>query len=446
MSKKHLISRRRFLGTAGVAAAACTIVPRHVWGANDKLNLAFVAVGGRAGANLGGCSSQNICVLCEVDKGRMGDAPKKWPNAKIYQDWREMLDKEAKGIDAVVCSTPDHCHAIVSITAMKMGKHVYCEKPVCRTVSEARLIKEAAKKHGVCTQMGNTGHASDGARLTNEWVQSGSIGDVKLVHCCTDRPAGWWPQGIRRPKEDPVPASMNWDIWLGPAPKKPYSKEIAPFKWRGYWDYGAGALGDMGAHIIDHPMWALDLGDPLTVVAEYVLKDPESIKDTLPAATKVTYEFPAKGNRPPVTLVWYDGGKSNQPPRPEGLEKDRQMIDNGVIYYGSKFNMWHGSHGGAPRIIPEAKMKEFQVPPKTLPRSNGGHYGEWFNAIKAKDPTMAKSNFDYATHLTEVMLLGCVAVRVGSGVKLKWDAEKMKFDNEAANKYLQHEYREGWAL
>jgi predicted dehydrogenase len=442
MKSEHRISRRRFLGTTGAAALAFNIVPRQAWGANEKLNLAFVGAGGRAESNIDGCSRENIYALCDVDKNRAGKSFKQYASAKTYVDWREMLEKEAKNVDAVIVSTPDHCHTIVSVTAMKLGKHVYCEKPVCRTVSEARLMKETAKKYNVCTQMGNTGHAAEGARLTNEWIQSGAIGEVKLVHCWTDRP--WWPQGVRRPKEESVPATLNWDIWLGPAPKKPYSGQIVPFKWRGYWDYGVGALGDMGAHIMDHPVWALGLGNPLSMVAEYELKDPKSLEETLPAATKVTYEFAARGKQPAVTLVWFDGGKGHQPPRPDALEKGRAMMDNGVLYYGSKYTLWHGSHGGAPRIIPEEKMKTFTVPPKTAERSKGGHYGEWLNAIRAKDPALAKCNFDYATFLTEVMLLGCIAVRAGSGVKLTWDAEKMKTDHDGANRYLQHEYREGW--
>jgi len=451
MSKStQKVSRRGFLGTAGATVAAFNIVPSHVLFAqegeapNDKLNIAFIGAGGRAGANIGGCAGQkqNIYALCDVDENRCAGAVKKYPEAKVYTDWREMLDKEAKNIDAVVVSTPDHTHAIASISAMQLGKHVYCEKPLSRTVSEARLMKETARKYGVCTQMGNQGHAAEGARLTNEWIQAGAIGEVREVHTWTNRPI--WPQGIVRPPEEPVPETMNWDVWLGTAPEKPYSGQIAPFKWRGYWDYGAGALGDMGAHIIDHPVWALDLRDPLSVEVEFERKDPKSAADTFPVTTKVTYEFAARGDLPPVKMIWFDG--KQQPPRPEMLEEKRKLGHSGVIYYGSKHVMMHGSHGGAPRILPEEAMKTFERPEKTFPRSDGGHYGEWIKAIKANDPSKAISNFDYAAFLTEVMLLGCVATQVGSGTKLTWNPKEMKTGNDVADRYLHHEWRKGWSV
>jgi predicted dehydrogenase len=449
------ISRRRFLGTSGAAAALFHVVPSRVLAAktrnkggkqsedapSDKLNIAFVGAGGRANGNIGGCSSQNVYILCDVDKNRCGGSVKKYPAAKFYTDWRAMLDKEADTIDAVVVSTPDHCHAIVSMAAMQLGKHVYVEKPMTRTVSEARALREAARKYKVCTQMGNQGHASEGARLTNEWIRSGAIGEVREVHTASNRPI--WPQDIVRPPAEPVPAHLDWDVWLGPAPDKPYSGQIVPFKWRGYWDYGAGALGDMGAHIIDHPVWALELGPPLSVVAEYKRNTPGSEKDTFPQSSIVTYEFAARGDAPPVTMKWFDG--KNRIPHPEMLEDNRKAPGNGCVYFGSKYAIMHNSHGGAPRVIPEEKMKVFERPPKTMERSPG-HHREWIQAIKANDPSMAKSNFDYAGPLTETMLLGCVAVRLPSGTKLTWDSENMRTNNDVANRYLQHEYRKGWML
>ena len=424
-----------------VAAKAKKGGKRDALPPSEKLNLAFVGAGGRANGNLGGCSSQNIYALCDVDTNRCGGAVKKYTSAKFYRDWRVMLDKEANNIDAVVVSTPDHCHAVASMAAMQLGKHVYVEKPMTRTISEARALRDAARKYKVCTQMGNQGHASEGARLTNEWIQSGAIGEVREVHTCSNRPI--WPQDCVRPPAEQVPAHLDWDVWLGPAPDAPYSGQIVPFKWRGYWDYGAGALGDMGAHIIDHPVWALNLGAPLSVVAEYTRKTPGSEKDSFPASCIVTYEFAARGDAPPVTLKWFDG--RNPIPRPEVLEKNRKPVGNGCIYYGGKHVMMHSSHGGAPRIIPEAKMKTFERPPKTMERSPG-HHKEWIEAIKKNDPSMAKSNFDYAGPLTETMLLGCVVARVPAGTKLTWDSEKMRTNNDVANRYIRHEYRKGWTL
>lgn len=444
--KRIPLSRRRFLGT-GAALAGLQIVPGHVLGLrgqtppSEKLNIGFVGAGGRAGANLGGCASQNIYALCDVDEKRCAGSVKKFEGAKFFKDWRRMLDEAGKNLDAVVVSTPDHTHAVAAMAAIQRGKAVYCEKPLTRTVSEARAIKAAARKHKVATQMGNQGHATDGARQTNEWIQSGAIGAVREVHCRSDRPI--WPQDLVRPPAEPVPAWLDWDLWLGPSPAAPYSGKIAPFAWRGYWEYGAGALGDMGAHIIDHPVWALGLDAPTSVVAEFTRKTPGSEKDTFPQSSIVTYQFPAKADRPAVTLKWFDG--KNQLPRPEGMDADDKPPGNGVIYYGSKFVMTHGSHGGAPKIVGKAKAKEFTAPPKTLARSPG-HYQEWFDAIKKGDPTLAKSNFDHAAELTELMLLGCVATRVGSGVELKWDAAKGAFDNDVANRHLQHEYRKGWVL
>lgn len=440
------VSRRHFLGATGAAVAAFNIVPSHVLAAggdspNEKLNIAFVGAGGRAGGNIGGCSSQNIYALCDVDANRCAGAVKKYPGAKRYSDWRVMLDKEASNIDAVVVSTPDHCHAIAAMAAIKLGKHVYVEKPLTRTIAEARALTKAAREYKVCTQMGNQGHAAEGARLTNEWIQSGALGEIREVHTCSNRPI--WPQDIVRPAAQPVPDTMNWDVWLGPAPNKPYSSQIAPFKWRGYWDYGAGALGDMGAHIIDHPVWALGLGAPLSVVATYDRTTPGSEKDTFPASCTVTYEFAARGDQPPVTLKWFDGKRAI--PRPDVLEEGRKPDSNGVIYYGSKNVMWHGSHGGAPRIIPEEKMKTFERPGKTMKRSPG-HHKEWIEAIKQNDPTLAKSNFDYSGPLTETLILGCIITRLPENTEIKWDSQNMRTDNDIANRYIEEEYRKGWSL
>jgi len=446
-------TRRNLLATGAATTAAVNLFPAHVLGQDqnglapsDKLNIAFIGAGGQARSSINGCSHHNIYALCDVDSMSAASSFEKYPSAKRFDDWRVMLDREAKNLDAVVISTPDHSHAVATMAAMQLGLSVYCEKPLTRTISEARIVADYARKNRIVTQMGNQGHATEGARLTNEWIQSGLLGKIREVHCWTNRPI--WPQGMVRPAAEPVPSTMNWDVWLGPAPEASYSSKIAPFKWRGFWDYGAGALGDMAAHIIDHPVWALGLGAPLGVKVEFKRTNPASAKDTFPVSTVVTYKFAARGKQPPVTLKWFDG--KNRPPRPEGLDEGRKMpTSGGVIYFGSKRNMMHGSHGGVPRIFPEAEMRAVNKgglrPPKTIPRSLG-HYEEWIQAIKAGDPDGPKSNFSYAGPLTETMLLGCVAARVGSGTKLRWDSKRMKTNNALANRYIQHEYRKGWSL
>ncbi|MDF7808910.1 Gfo/Idh/MocA family oxidoreductase [Pontiellaceae bacterium B12219] len=457
-------TRRRVL-TAGATVTTFSIVPSSVLAQaakkkkrptfpdveplppSERLNIGFIGAGGRARANIKGCMQHNVHALCDVDSVRAAEAFKHFSSAKHYDDWRVMLDKDAKHLDAVVVTTPDHSHAVATMAAMKLGLPVYTEKPLTRTISEARTLAQYAAENKIVTQMGNQGHAAEGARLANEWIQGGLLGDVTEVHCWTDRPAKWWPQGVVRPAAEPIPSTMNWEVWLGPAPAASYSSKIAPFNWRGFWDYGAGALGDMGAHIIDHPVWALELGAPLSVDVQFDRQNPASAADTYPVSTKVVYQFGARGAQPPVTLIWYDG--HNKPPRPEQLEAERSIPDNGILYYGTENILMQESHGGTPRIIPESAMQAVAragaFPPKSMKRSPG-HYEEWIQAIKANDPAMARSNFGYAGPLTETMLLGCVATHVGPGTKLTWDPATMKTDNDLANRYVQHEYRKGWSL
>jgi predicted dehydrogenase len=440
------LTRRRFLG-ATAAVAAFQIVPSHVLGKggqtppSEKLNIAFVGGGGRGVKNIAGCSRENVYAIADVDTDRCGISLEKYPDATHYTDWREMLDKAGDNIDAVVVSTPDHNHAIVAYSAMELGKHVYVEKPLTRTISEARILQEAARRFKVCTQMGNQGHAAEGARRTNEWIQSGAIGEVREVHCRSNRPI--WPQGIMRPAAEAVPDTLDWDLWLGPAPEASFSREIVPFNWRGYVDYGTGALGDMGAHIMDHPVWALDLGMPESVEGEVDRKVAGSEKDTHPNSCTITYHFPAKGDRPAVKLVWFDG--KHEMPRPESMSEKINVPGNGCIYYGSKHVIMHGSHGAGPKLVNKEEAKDFVAPPKTMERSPG-HHAEWIAGIKANDPSMAKSNFDYAAPLTERMLLGAIAAQLGSGTKLSWDAEGMKTGNANGDALVQHEYRKGWSL
>ncbi|HTL56391.1 MAG TPA: Gfo/Idh/MocA family oxidoreductase [Candidatus Limnocylindrales bacterium] len=444
------ISRRRFLARSSALTAFMALPSHVVLGAgeaspNNKLNIAGIGIGGQGASDLNDVSSQNIVALCDVDWDYAAHTFKKYPDAKRYKDFREMLDKE-KSIDAVVVGTPDHNHAIVSITAIKHGKHVYCEKPLTRTVFEARAVAKAAREAKVATQMGNQGMAFEGNRLINEWLWDGAIGPVREAHVWSDRPTHrgktplWWAQGIERPKDTPpVPPTMEWDLWLGPAPTRPYHPAYAPFRWRGWWDFGSGGLGDMGIHNLAPVFSALKLGAPESVQASSTPVFPE----TVPVAAMVHYQFPARGEMPAVKLHWYDGGLL--PERPAELEPNRELDpEDGIIFVGDKGKMivtgWGGEH---PRLLPETLDKEYKRPAKSLPRSIG-HHKEWIEACKHGSET--RSNFDFAGPLTEAVLLGSVCIRNG-GEKLIWDAENLKITNDPdANKFLHYEYRQGWSL
>ncbi|MHC4204163.1 MAG: Gfo/Idh/MocA family protein [Planctomycetota bacterium] len=442
------LSRRDFMGAAA-AVAAFTVVPRHVLGGprqippSEKVNIAGIGVGGQGGGDIKNMSSQNIVALCDVDWRRAGGTFRRYPKATKYRDFRVMLDKEDKNIDAVVVATPDHVHAVASIAAIKRGKHVYCEKPLTHSVYEARKVAEAAREAGVATQMGNQGQASEGTRLMCENIWGGAIGPVREVHVWTDRPLRglsdvYWPQGVGRPEDTPsVPDGLDWGLWLGPAPERPYHPAYVPFKWRGWWDFGTGALGDIGCHSID-PVWrALKLKAPLSVHAACTLVNNE----TFPVASRVTYQFGARGDMPPVKLHWYDGGL--RPPRPDELEDGQNFGDNGTLFVGDKGKML------GYMIIPESRRKEFGKAPKVLERSPG-HYQEWIDACKGGKS--AGSNFDHAGPLAEAVLLGNVALRPAmkqklTRVNLLWDSENFKITNvPEANQYLRREYREGYSL
>jgi len=443
MSNNTKISRRRFMSSAA-GVAAFTIVPRHVLGGpgqtppSEKLNIAGIGVGGRGGSDIGAVSNgNNIVALCDVDEKQASGTFKKFPDAKVYKDFRRMLEKEEKNIDAVVVATPDHIHAVASMMAIKMGKHVYTEKPLTHSVYEARKLTAAARKYKVATQMGNQGRAGDGMRLICEWIWDGAIGDVREVHAWTNRPI--WPQGIGRPEDTPpVPATLDWDLWLGPAPERPYNPAYMPFKWRGWWDFGTGALGDMACHIIDAPFLALKLGYPTSVRAVST----EVNNETAPLASVIEYQFPARGGMPPVKLVWYDG--ELRPPLPADAKPGRRLgsRNGGTLFVGDKGNLACGCYGRSPRLVPETMMKEYQRPAETLPRSVG-HHKEWIEACKGGKP--AGSNFDYSGPLTETVLLGNLAIR--SGKPLEWDGANMKVTNvPEANDYVRREYRKGWTL
>ncbi|MBD3413019.1 MAG: gfo/Idh/MocA family oxidoreductase [Candidatus Aminicenantes bacterium] len=452
---KKTLTRREFMGRSAATAAGFMIIPRHVLGGtgtkppSDTLNIGCVGVGGKGSSDIRSVSSENIVALCDVDGRQMADflgsehnsAEQKtmYEKASKYQDFRVLLDKE-KNIDAIAVSTPDHTHAVIAMNAIKRGKHVFVQKPLTHTIKEARLLAEAAKKAGIVSQMGNQGHAGEGGRLINEWIWDGAIGNVREVHCWTNRPI--WPQGIEAPKDTPsVPDELAWDIWLGPASYRPYHPAYHPFSWRGWWDFGTGALGDMGAHILDHPFWALKLGHPTTVQAS----SSPFTEDSYPVAEVVTYEFPARGEMPPVVLKWYDGGI--MPPRPDELQEGRMMGDSGGggLFVGDKAKLMYSTYGRNPRIIPESKMRQYQRPEKTIPRSPGIHE-EWIKAIKQGDKST--TDFSYSGLLTEVMLLGNVAVATQEhNTKLEWDGKKQEFKNlPQANKFIHMEYRKGWSL
>jgi predicted dehydrogenase len=447
------ISRRKFLNLSAAAASSWVIVPRYVLGGkkhvppSDKLNIAGIGVGGQGGSDLSQMESENIVALCDVDWERAVKTFTKFPHASRYRDFRVMLEKQ-KDIDAVVIGAPDHIHAVATMAAIQSGKHVFCEKPLTHTIYESRMVTEAAREAGVATQMGNQGHATESIRLLCEWIWDGAIGNVTEVHAWTPHPV--WPQGIDRPKETfPVPENLSWDLWLGPAPFRPYHPCYLPQLWRGWWDFGTGGLGDMGCHILDHVVWSLKLRAPISVEASYSTFVPEVTWDkpknteTYPRASIVRYKFPPRAGFPPLDLTWYDGGL--MPVRSEEIPENIKMGDDfgGALYVGDKGMILCGSHGAnGLRIWPEKRMQEYQRPPKSIPRSSG-HYQEWIEACKGGGP--AGSHFDYAGPLTETVLLGNVAIR--SDAKLYWDGENMRFPNHPeADQYLHRQYRDGWSF
>ncbi len=453
------MSRRKFLGRSAATAAAFTIVPRHVIGGpgyqapSDTVNVAVIGAGGKGRSDTFTVGKvANIVALCDVDDVKMAETLSKvkeednlqklaiqLEKAPKYKDFRLMLEKE-KAVDAVTVSTPDHTHAVAAAMAMRMGKHCFVQKPLTHSIKEARILRQIAKEANVVTQMGNQGHAGEGGRLVCEWIWAGVIGPVREVHCWTDRPV--WVTGMDRPKEIPsVPPSIDWNLWLGPAPWRPYHPAYAPWSWRAWCDFGTGALGDMGAHIFDHAYWPLKLEYPTKVQACSTVFNGES----WPISEILYYEFPARGDMPPVKLTWHDGGM--MPVRPADLEQGRKMGNNdgGVLFIGEKGKIMVGCYGENPRLIPESKMKEATLPPKTIPRSPGIHE-EWIEAIKKGEKST--TDFAYSSKLVETMMMGNIAIRMASkNTVLEWDGEKGEFTNlPEANQYLIREYREGWSL
>ncbi len=446
MKKTNTLSRRRFLAAMAATGMSITVVPRHVLGQaagqqapSDKLRIAGIGVGGRGANDISEVSGESLVALCDVDDSKAADTFKKFPNASRYKDFRVMLDKEADNIDAVVIGTPDHIHAPAAMRAILMKKHVYCEKPLTHTIYEARALTQAARKYGVVTQMGNQGHAGEGIRLTYEFIKDGAIGTVREVHGWSDRPQGWWPQGIDRPAEAmPIPKNLDWDLWLGPAPQRPYHDCYVPFKWRGWMDFGTGAMGDMAVHNLDPAFFCLNLTSPDWVEAQTDTMH----KETWPNWQMLTYHFPKTDKHPEILMKWFDGGKF--PPRPEEFEESRKMDGNGILFIGDKGKIICGSHAGAPRLLPESKMKEYKRPEKTLQRSPG-HHKEWIEACKRGDPTGAWSNFGYSGPFTESLLVANLAVILQK--RITWDARTLKATNAPeADILINKSYRKGFEL
>lgn len=453
-------SRRNFLGTiakAGVAAAAAPmIVPRHVLGGpgyqppSDTLNIAGVGVGGMGESNLNalappegsddeGATSQNVVALCDVDWDYAASVFEAYPDAARYWDYRRMFDEMSDEIDGVVIATPDHTHAVITLAAMERGLHVYTQKPLTWSVAEARELQEAAERTGVVTQMGNQGHSTDSARLINEHIRAGTLGEIREVHVWTNRPL--WPQGIELPEVlKREPENLDWDLFLGPAPDVAYDPAFHPWNWRGWVDYGTGALGDMGAHLIDHPFWALELEAPETVET----RSSEFNGDSHPVASMTWYDFPARGDYPPVRMTWYDGGF--MPPRPEELPDDETLEPGGgVLYIGSEAKLIHETYGSNPRFLPDELDQDLPDVPELYERvPEENHEMNWVRAIRGE--AEATSPFSYAAPLTETMLLGLVSLKAGHR-KIEWDAENMEVTNlPEANDHLSRTAREGWEL
>ncbi len=426
-------NRRDFLRGVAAAGATAALGPMagraSAQGANDKLNIGIIGTSGRALGNIEGVQGENIVAVCDIDDGLLDRASKRFPKAKTYADFRELIGQ--KGIDAVVISTADHTHAPAAALALRLGKHVYCEKPLTHTVFEARTLAKLAAEAKVATQMGTQIHATSNYRRVVELVQSGAIGPVREVHVWLG--SAKWAGGERPTDTPPVPAGLHWDTWLGPAPERPYHPTYLPANWRRWWDFGNGTLGDMGCHFQDLPFWALELRHPTTVEAQGPPVHPE----TTPVWLVVRSEFPARGEKPPVALTWYDGGKK---PEQLGSLKLKGEWNNGVLFVGDKGMIVADYSRHA--LLPDSEFAGFKPPERTIPESIG-HHAEWIAACKDGRPTTC--NFDYSGALTESILLGNVAYRVGR--KLQWDAANLKAVGcPEADAFLRREYRKGWTL
>jgi predicted dehydrogenase len=442
------ISRRRFLGSAG-AAAGLMIVPRHVIAASgekppsEKLAIACIGIGGRGRASVDAARGENIVAFCDVDDRRAGNLYEKFPDVKRYRDFRKLLAEVGDKIDAVTVGTPDHTHAVAAIAAIRLGKHVYCEKPLAHSIAEIRALQKAAREKKVITQLGNQGHSFETIRRFREWIEDGAVGNVHTIHAACDANHCRIAQLPRMSEEHEIPPELDWSLWLGPAKMRPYNPMYLPGSWRAWSAFGSGTIGDWVCHVVDPSFWALDLGYPKSVEAEEKDYDPKLHFETFPRASRIRFEFAAKGKRGPVTLFWYNGEWPM--PAQDGLPEDR-VPKTGAIILGDQGGIVHGSHGaGGVRLFPNEKMKAYKQPAPSIPRvRNNDHYNDWLDSIRAGKP--AGSNFEYGGPLTELARLGTIA-EYFPGTKLEWNGEKGEFTNNAdANKYLNPPYREGWSL
>jgi len=441
------LGRRAFVG--GVAAAgAVAALPRPLHALaeradqSQKLRVACIGVGGMGHSDVRGVAGEQLVAFADVDWRQAERAFREYPQARRYKDFREMLEKERNNIDAVTVSTPDHTHAVAAMMALKMGKHVYCQKPLARTIGEVRALQaESGRRPRQATQMGNQGHAGEGIRLIREWVEAGLIGEVERIEFFTNRPI--WPQAINRPTEaHNVPPTMDWDLWLGPAPERPYNPRYAPFNWRGWWDFGTGAMGDMACHLMDAAYWVLGLKYPARI-------SPESttlFAETAPASERITYEFPAIGTRRAVTLVWRDG--SLNPPRPAGWPEGLNWPQDPTgcqLWIGSKGMIVAGTYAENPRLVDEAANTALQASPVPVKyERTGGVYQEWIAACKAG--TQPGSNFSgYAAPMTEMILIGCLAARMGKVLEMNPDTGAITNVTPPAE-WVMPAYRAGWSL
>ncbi len=463
---KRKANRREFLRQSAVAGAGLWVASRSAWGRskspNERLNVAAIGCGGMGSGDVNSVAERgaSIVALCDVhvDRDDVRKNREKFAKARFFTDFRQMFDKMGKDIDAVTISTPDHTHAVATMMGMKLGKHVYTQKPLTHDVYEARMLTEAARKHSVVTQMGNQGTASDGLREAVEVVQSGAVGPVREVHVWTNRP--WWPQGANAILNLPgvkyalhgkdaahpePPAGIKWDLWLGTAPYRPYQPNYMPFAWRGWRDFGTGSLGDMACHTANMAFMACKLGYPTSVEAEMSEYNPE----TFPMWSVIRYEFPARGDMPPLRWTWYDGGGD----KPKWVNKKlkelahgRDIPGSGSLLIGDEGTLFSpDDYGESYELLPKDKFEGYKPPAPRLPRVHGDHYGEWIDACKESKPERCMSNFGYAGPLTETVVLGCVAMRARK--RIEWDGPKMKITNDdEANSYLRRDYRKGWQL
>lgn len=434
-------SRRDFLRTSATAAFGALVVPRHVLGGpgyqapSDTLNIAGIGVGGMGGANLDNASSENIVALCDIDWEYAADTFRMYPNADKYRDYRVMFE-EHSDIDAVIVATPDHTHAPIAKRAMEMGHHVYVQKPLTATAQGARILGQTAQETGVVAQMGNQGRSHDGGRRTNEWIREGVLGTVQEVHVWTNRPI--WPQGVDRPSSpETLRPEVPWDLFLGPAPYVQYHSAYHPFSWRGWVNFGTGSLGDMGAHLLDHPIWAMNLDYPSSVECSSTPFNEASF----PSATMVDYQF-EREDAADLSVTWYDGGL--QPPLSKHLPDDAVQKSNGVLYVGEEGVLVHDTYGQNPRLFPMELREEASDVPQSVRRIDTSHEMNWVNACKGQ--TEPASPFESAVPVTETMLLGVAALWAENGT-VTYDPSKGTIPNDvSANRRMQYHGRGMWAL